>query len=198
MAHARDISIVKSVGGKPDLAIISPNDPGAMAQYVEECKAEKIPYAYDPSQQIVRIEGEQLRAGVEGAMALFVNEYEFELLQKRTGMKAGEIMDQVAMTVITCGECGSQIHQAGKTCQIPIVKPKEIADPTGVGDAYRGGFFTGFDHGFPIELCGKMGALAATYCLEQRGTQNHHFTKSEFIQRFREHFDDQGALYKLL
>jgi adenosine kinase len=198
MAHARDISIVKSVGGKPDLAIISPNDPGAMAQYVEECKVEKIPYAYDPSQQIVRIEGEQLRAGVEGAMALFVNEYEFELLQKRTGMKAGEIMNQVAMTVITCGECGSQIHQAGKTCQIPIVKPKEIADPTGVGDAYRGGFFTGFDHGFPIELCGKMGALAATYCLEQRGTQNHHFTKSDFIQRFREHFDDQGALDKLL
>jgi adenosine kinase len=197
MAHAREISIVKAIGQKPDLVIISPNDPGAMAQYVEECKTEKIPYAYDPSQQIVRIEGEQLKAGVEGARALFVNEYEFELLQKRTGMSAGEILGKVDFTVVTCGEHGSQIHQHGKTIQIPIVLPKMIADPTGVGDAYRGGFFTGYDHGFTIELCGKMGALAATYCLEQRGTQNHHFTKSEFIQRFREHFDDQGELDKL-
>jgi adenosine kinase len=197
MAHAREISIMKAVGQKPDLVIISPNDPGAMAQYVEECKTENIPYAYDPSQQIVRIDGESLKTGVEGAMALLVNEYEFELLQKRTGMSADEIMDKVDFTVITCGKNGSQIHERGKFTTIPIVPPRVIADPTGVGDAYRGGFFTGYAHSFSFELCGKMGALAATYCLEQPGTQNHHFTKSEFIQRFREHFDDQGTLDKL-
>ncbi len=197
MAHAREISIMKAVGKKPELVIISPNDPGAMAQYAAECKQHGIPYVYDPSQQIVRIESDELKAGVDGALALFVNEYEFELLQKRTGMTAGEILGKVDFTVITCGECGSQIYQAGKMVKIPVVPPKQIADPTGVGDAYRGGFFTGYDHGFPLELCGKMGALAATYCLEQRGTQNHHFTKTEFIQRFREHFNDQGALDKL-
>jgi adenosine kinase len=197
MAHAREISIVKAAGEKPDLVIISPNDPGAMAQYVEECKRENIPYAYDPSQQIVRIDGGQLKAGVEGALALFVNEYEFELLQKATGLSADEIFGKVDVTVITCGEHGSQIHQHGKMIEIPVVPPKQIADPTGVGDAYRGGFLTGYNRGLSIELCGKMGALAATYCLEQRGTQNHHFTKLEFIQRFRENNDDQGELDKL-
>jgi adenosine kinase len=198
MAHAGEISIMTATRNRPDLVIISPNDPGAMAQYVEECKANSIPYAYDPSQQVVRIDGDQLSAGVDGALALFVNEYEFELLQKRTGLTADQIIDKVGFTVITCGECGSQIYKEGLIVKIPVVPPMQIADPTGVGDAYRGGFFTGYDHNLSIELCGKMGALAATYCLEQRGTQNHRFTVSEFIQRFREHFDDQGELDKLL
>lgn len=198
MAHAGEISIVSAARGKPDLVIISPNDPGAMAKYVEECKVNGIPYVYDPSQQIVRIDGDQLATGVKSALALFVNEYEFELLQKRTGLTGGEIINTVGFTVITCGENGSQIFKDGKKYLIPIVPPKQIADPTGVGDAYRGGFFTGFEHNLPIELCGKMGALAASYCLEQRGTQNHRFTISEFIQRFRENFDDQGKLDILL
>ncbi len=198
MAHAGEISIMKATRNRPDLVIISPNDPGAMAQYVEECKTNDIPYVYDPSQQIVRIESDQLAAGVDGALALFVNEYEFELLQKRTGLTEEQINSKVGFTVITCGECGSQIYKDGIKYVIPIIPPRQIADPTGVGDAYRGGFFTGYDHNLPLELCGKMGALAATYCLEQRGTQNHHFTVSEFIQRFREHFDDQGELDKLL
>jgi adenosine kinase len=198
MAHANEISLVSMGIKAPDLVIISPNDPAAMAQYVDECKSCHIPYAYDPSQQIVRIDSEQLIAGIEGALALFVNEYEFELLQKRTGMSADQILSQVDFTIVTCGECGSQIYRGGEKIMIPIVPTKQIADPTGVGDAYRGGFFTGYDHGFPLELCGKMGALSATYCLEQRGTQNHHFSRSEFIQRFRENFDDQGVLDKLL
>ncbi|MGA9397619.1 MAG: carbohydrate kinase family protein [Anaerolineaceae bacterium] len=198
MAHASEISVMTATRNKPDLVIISPNDPGAMAQYVAECKKHAIPYVYDPSQQVVRIESDQLATGVDGALALFVNEYEFELLQKRTGLTADQIIGEVGFTVITCGERGSLIYEDGYKYVIPIVSANQIADPTGVGDAYRGGFFTGYDHKLPIELCGKMGALAATYCLEQRGTQNHRFTISEFIQRFREHFDDQGELDKLL
>jgi adenosine kinase len=198
MAHAGEISVMNASGKRPDLVIISPNDPDAMAKYVEECKQNKVAYVYDPSQQIVRIEGDRLTTGIDGALALFINEYEFELLQKRTGMSGDQIIDKVGFTVITCGECGSQIYKDGIKHVIPIVPPRQIADPTGVGDAYRGGFFTGYDRELPLEICGKMGALAATYCLEQRGTQNHHFTISEFIQRFREQFDDQGELDKLL
>lgn len=198
MAHAREISILNDSRGKPDLVIVSPNDPGAMAQYVDECKRNGFPYAYDPSQQIVRVDDKELAAGVKGAMALFVNEYEFGLLQKRLGQSAEQIITQVGYAVVTCGEDGSQIFQGDQRYDIPAIPPMRIADPTGVGDAYRGGFLTGIEHGLPIELCGKIGALAAAYCLEQRGTQNHTYTIPEFIQRFREHFDDHGMLDKLL
>lgn len=198
MSHAREISIMKESQGKPDLVVISPNDPAAMAQYVEECQQNQVRYVYDPSQQIVRIDDQELARGVKGAMALFVNDYEFGLLQKRLALTADEIIKQVDFAVVTRGEDGSQIFQGSNRFNIPAIPPTQIADPTGVGDAYRGGFLTGMENHLSIELCGKIGALAAAYCLEQRGTQNHHYTIEEFIQRFREHFDDQGELDTLL
>ena len=81
---------------------------------------------------------------------------------------------------------------------VPVVPPKKVADPTGVGDAYRAGFLRGYSKGWDWKLCGEMGALAATYCLEQNGTQNHCFTIDEFIKRFRQNFDDHGALNAIL
>ena len=100
--------------------------------------------------------------------------------------------------VITCGETGSLIYTSGRCYSLPVVPPEKIADPTGVGDAFRGGFLTGYRLGLDWDTCGKMGALAATYCLEQVGTQSHHFTPAEFVNRFRRHFDDQGKLDVLL
>ena len=96
--------------------------------------------------------------------------------------------------VITCGECGSDIWVKDQHYKIPAIAPKNVADPTGVGDAFRGGFLRGLRLGLDWQTCGQMGALAATYCLENRGTQNHTYTHLEFVQRYRENFDDQGAL----
>ena len=140
MAAAADLSLNDLEGKKPELVLISPNDPRAMVRYVDECKALGIPYIYDPSQQIPRLSGDELQDGLDGALALFVNKYEFGMVQKKTGLSGEEIRERTQFTVVTLGEEGSLIYQGDKQMQIPVVKPDKIADPTGVGDAFRGGF----------------------------------------------------------
>lgn len=194
MSHAAKVKLKDWEGDPLDLVVISPNDPAAMINYVQECQDLGIPYVYDPSQQIVRLEGEDLRRGVEGAFALFVNEYEFCLIQKHTGLSEQEIEERLALMVITHGDRGAGIYAAGEEYQIPVVPPRKVHDPTGVGDAFRGGFLTGYSYGLNWQLCGQMGALAATCCLETDGPQGHYFTPHSFIERFRTHFDDQGKL----
>jgi adenosine kinase len=183
---------------KPDWVVISPNSPDSMVKYPQECQELGIPYLYDPSQQIPRMSGEDLRLGVQGASALMVNEYEFELIKKQTGLSEAEILAGLRFMVVTRGSEGASIYVDGAEIQTPVVPPKEIVDPTGVGDAFRGGFLTGFSHGLDWDLCGKMGALAATYCLEAMGTQEHSYIPKEFVSRFREHFEDGGVLDKLI
>ena len=194
MANAGEISISELQAEHPELVLISPNDPGAMDLYVGECIELNIPYLYDPSQQVARVSGSQLRRGVENACSLFCNEYEFELLQKHTGLSRQEILDRVYLVVITLGKNGADIYADGGCTHTPIVPPEQIADPTGVGDAFRGGFIRGWRLGLDWTTCGQMGALAATYCLEQRGTQNHVYSPAEFVARYRYFFDDEGKL----
>ncbi len=197
MAHAAELSF-RELQTPPDLAVISPNDPAAMKSYAAECRDLGIPYLYDPSQQVLRLEGEEIRRDMAGARFLFVNDYEYGLIEKKTGLGLDGILSLVEVLVVTRGEHGTLIYQNGSRTSIPAYPPERILDPTGVGDAFRGGFLAGWVRGFPLELCGKMGALAATYCLEQTGTQNHTYTRREFVRRFRQHFDDEGALDALL
>jgi adenosine kinase len=194
MAFASQLSLREMGNLHPDLVVISPNDPEAMKQYVTECRDLGIPYLYDPSQQIVRLTGADLAYGIEGALALFVNDYEFALVQKMTGMSPDEILSCTKFLVVTRGDQGATVYSPDGAVTIPVVPPRQIADPTGVGDAFRGGFLTAYGYGLDLETCGQVGALAATYCLEQRGPQGHHYTAQEFVDRFREHFNDNGKL----
>jgi len=198
MAHAGELSLHDLKGDMPDLLVISPNDPGAMHKYAQECQELNVPYLFDPGQQVVRNDPNELKLGVLGAAYLFVNEYEFELLQKHMEMTADEIKDCVKTCVVTCGEKGAFIYTTEKTYNIPVVPVEKIADPTGVGDAFRGGFLRGLSLGLDMQTCGQMGALAAAYCLEQTGPQSHAYTKAEFVTRYRKNFDDQGKLNALL
>jgi adenosine kinase len=182
----------------PDLVVVSPNDPVAMKDFAAEARVLKIPYLYDPSQQVLRLSGPELARDMEGAHLLFVNDYEYELITKKTGLDLDHLLKHVDVLVITRGADGSSVYTGGREYNIPVVKPDAILDPTGVGDAFRGGFLTGYARNWDWELCGQMGALAATYCLEKKGTQNHSYTRKEFIARFREHFDDRTKLDELL
>jgi adenosine kinase len=194
MAHAAKQSILDLACKKIDLVVISPNEPKAMERFVSECRVAGIPYLYDPSQQIVRLDHDKLRYGVEGAHSLFLNEYESQLLMKHTGLTHKKILEHVQCYVITKGEEGAVIYADGNEYLVKSIKPDLIADPTGVGDAFRGGFLRGYMKDLDWVTCGQMGALAATYCLEQRGTQNHNYTIDTFISRYRQHFDDQGKM----
>ncbi len=198
MGCSTELSFKEWKGKLPDLVVISPSDPEAMKQHVVECSELGIPYLYDPSQQIVRLTSDELRSGIEGALALFVNDYEFGLAQKMTCMSAHDMLKYLQFMVVTRGRYGSTVYSRETEYTIPIIPPQATADPTGVGDAYRGGFLTGYSHALDLEICGQMGTLAATYCLEHEGTQGHSYTPPEFITRFRQHFDDHGQLERLL
>ncbi len=198
MAYASELSFHTLRAPKPDLVLISPNDPGAMERYVAECPELGIPYFYDPSQQIVRMDAETLRTGILGAQAMFLNDYEYGLAQKMTGMGQQEFLQTVKFLVVTCGKDGSDVYTSQGITHVPVVPPDQIADPTGVGDAFRGGFLVGYAHGWPLELCAQMGALSATYCLERLGPQGQEYTPAEFVRRFRRHFDDHGKLDEII
>jgi adenosine kinase len=198
MARARNLSFHDLDAKQVDLVVISPNDPQAMVKYADECQELGIPYLYDPSQQIIRLSGEDLRAGLEGCDLLVVNRYEFEMLREKTGMSVEAMRSAPARAcVITLGAEGVHVWEGGELRAIPPVPPERIDDPTGVGDAFRAGLMRGLALGLSWDLAGRMGALAATYVLEQPGPQGHHYTLAEFVARFRQHFDDAGALDQL-
>ncbi|HEC36138.1 MAG TPA: carbohydrate kinase family protein [Anaerolineae bacterium] len=199
MACARDLSFHNLEAGQVDLVTISPNDPEAMVKYAAECRELGIPYLYDPSQQIVRLSGDALQAGLQECDILIVNEYEFEMLREKTSLTPEEIRSAPARAcVVTRGAEGTRIWAEGSVYDIPIVPPERVLDPTGVGDGFRAGFIKGLSASLPWEITGRMGALAATYVIEQPGAQSHHYTLAEFVARYREYFEDEGALDVLL
>ena len=197
MAHSASQSL-KDLDDKPDLVIVSPSAPDAMMKFPAECRELDIRYLYDPSQQVLRLEGSELARDMEGAYFLFCNDYEYGLISKKTGWDLEQILKHVKVVVITRGKNGAHLYTDNSEVHIPTVPEEEIVDPTGVGDAFRGGFLAGYARGLDWKLCGEIGSLSAVYCLEQRGTQNHSYTREEFIKRFRRHFDDGGKLDVLL
>lgn len=176
---------------KPDLVIISPNDPEAMVRHAKECRELGIRYIFDPGQQCARSTGEELAAGIEGAAVLISNDYEFELIRNKTGLGETDILRQCGAVFITRGAEGSSIYWGGEQVNVPAVPEQRIIDPTGVGDAYRGGLIKGMAMGASWEICGRLGSVAATYVLEHVGGQSHHYTWDEFLSRYQNHF---GAL----
>ena len=195
MARARELSLRDLPDGRVDLVIISPNDPEAMVKYVAECQELGLPYLYDPSQQIVRLSGEDLTAGLNGATMLVVNEYEFEMLREKTGLSTSDIRAAPSSAcVVTRGAEGSQIWSHDRTYQIPVATPGCAGDPTGVGDAYRAGLVKGLALDLPWDLAGRIGSVAASYALEQPGPQGHRYSLTGFLTRYQAQFGENPEL----
>lgn len=191
MGRAGELSF-KQLAVRPDIVIISPNDPAAMTQYVRECKALGLRYIYDPSQQIVRLSDDDLREGIDGSAITITNDYEFEMLRNRLHLDEAGFLDCAQALIITRGADGSTILTREQRFEVPAVVTPRPIDPTGVGDAYRAGLIRGLALDLPWDTIGRVAALAATYVLENHGPQNHQYTREEFRQRYRTQFGNGG------
>jgi adenosine kinase len=196
MSEARNIELAPIIDktGPLDLIVISPDDPEAMLRHSEVARQRGVAFAADPSQQMARLDGEEIRTLIDGATYLFMNEYELALAIQKTGWSDAEILSRVKHRVVTQGSKGARIETAGGKL-LKITCPKELAkvDPTGVGDSFRSGFIAGLAWGLSHERCLQLGAMVATYVIETKGTQEYRFTSEEFVTRFKEAYGDLAA-----
>ena len=196
MSEAREIELSPIIAktGKFDLIIISPDDPEAMLRHSETARQLSIPFAADPSQQMARMNGDEIKLLIQKADYLFLNEYELSLAIQKTGWSDQEIFDQVRVRVITLGSQGAKIEEHGKeTIVVGVPQEKAKIDPTGVGDAFRSGFLAGLSWGFGHERCAQIGSMLATFCIETKGTQEYRFTKEDFLSRFSLAYGDAAT-----
>jgi adenosine kinase len=171
------------------LGIISPDGRDGMLQHAEQFADAGIPFIFDPGQGMPMFDGDDLKKFIEQATWVTVNDYEWEMMQERTGLSADEITEQVEALIITRGGEGSHIYTKDKRHEIPSVKPEEINDPTGCGDAYRAGLLYGLINEFDWATIGRIASLMGSIKIAQHGTQNHYFTLDEFKELFKENFE---------
>ncbi|MBB2911903.1 adenosine kinase [Streptosporangium becharense] len=177
-----------------DLVLVSPNDPEAMLRHTDEARRRGIPFAADPSQQLARMPGEQIRQLIDGAAYLFSNDYEKGLIEQKTGWSDEEILDRVGVRVTTLGPKGAVIDRKGEP-SVHVAPAPELgkADPTGVGDAFRAGFLAGVAWGLSPERCAQVGNLTATHVLEQVGCQEYELGQKVFLERFADAYGAEAA-----
>ncbi len=191
MSEARNIELqpIMDKVGKLDLLVISPDDPEAMLRHMEVAKSAGVPVAADPSQQMARLDGEQIRQLIDGATYLFLNEYELALAIQKTGWSDHEILQKVKYRVVTLGSQGARVESlSGEFIKVGCAQEKAKVDPTGVGDSFRSGFVAGLAWGLSHERCAQLGSMIATYVIETMGTQEYRYERSEFLQRFTDAF----------
>jgi len=189
MSEARNIKLADIVTrtGTPDLVIIGANDPEAMFLHTEECRALGLPFAADPSQQLARLSGDEIRKLIDGATYLFTNDYEWDLLLQKSGWSEAEVMNQIQLRVTTLGEKGVDlVGRDGTFVHVDVVPEIHKEDPTGIGDAFRAGFLTGRDAGLSLERSAQLASLVATLVLEAPGPQEWHWDKDAAVRRLSE------------
>jgi len=196
MSEARNIELgpIMEKTGRFDMVVISPDDPQAMLHHSDVCRKEGIPFAADPSQQMARMSGEEIKLLIDGASYLFLNEYELALAMQKTGWSDREILEHVKVRVVTLGSKGAKVESAaGEFVQVGVPQEKSKTDPTGVGDSFRSGFIAGLAWGLSHERCAQLGSLIATYVIETMGTQEYRFSSAEFLARFEAAYGAEAA-----
>ncbi len=174
-----------------DLAIVSPQHPLDMVNFPKIFKKKKIPYIFDPGQQMTSLSPSQLKQAIAGSEVVIGNDYEISVIAKRTGMSLEKMLKQTKLLVITKGEKGSEMRTGNKILKIPPAKPKNTSDPTGAGDAYRAGLIYGLLNNWPLEKTGRLAGLISIYTVELYGTQTHKFSLKELSKRYRQNFREK-------
>jgi adenosine kinase len=196
MSQARDISLANIVSsiGTPELVIIGANDPDTMFLHTDECRKLGLAFAADPSQQLARLAGEEIRRLIDGATYLFTNDYEWDLLLQKTGWTDADVLAQVGLRVTTLGPDGVDMVAAdGTSIHVGVVPETSKVDPTGVGDAFRAGFLTGRSAGLGLARSGQLGSLVAVLVLETNGTQEWLWDRDVAIKRLADAYGKDAA-----
>lgn len=189
MVKARLLRL-KPVVNKNDLVMIVPNDFKAMELYVAEVNRLKLRLIFDPSYQLTPMSGTKLSLGARIAEVIVGNDYENELLFRKTGLKKSQLLKMNKIVITTFGAKGSIIETGTDKWMIPPLRAKKVVDPVGAGDAYRAGFMAAYVKNLPLPVCGRLGSLVAVYAVETAGTQEYKFSLLELRQRFRQNFGE--------
>ena len=185
-AHANNISEAADAGIA--LGIVAPDGRQGMIDHAAQFAAAGIPFIFDPGQGLPMFGAAEINQFIDQATWVTVNDYEWQLMQQKTGMRAVDVLAKVQALIVTRGAEGSTIHTKERTYTIPAAKPKAVVDPTGCGDAYRAGLIHGLLLGLDWETTGRVASLMGAMKIESRGPQNHEFTKSDFDTRYQDNF----------
>jgi adenosine kinase len=183
-AHLNEVPASAGIG----LGVLAPDGRQAMIEHAAQFAAAGIPFIFDPGQGMPMFSGDELKRFVDQATWVAVNDYEWQVLQEKTGWTAADIVSRVDALIVTRGADGSSIYTSGETIQIPCAKPRSVVDPTGCGDAYRAGLIHGLVQGLDWTSIGRLGSMMGAIKIESRGPQNHNFTPAQFEQRLKENF----------
>ncbi len=183
---------LKKVAKKSDIILVGSCGIKGTISFVKQCIDLSFPYIFDLGFVVNQLRGEDLELATKHASSIIGNDYEITFVKRKIKNWEKIVKDKTVIT--TLGEKGAFIKSPTKTYKIGIAKPKKIVDPTGAGDAWRGGFLAGLERKFNLQTCGQMGAVASSFALECYGSQEHTFTKKEFVQRYRQSF---GSLIEL-
>src|SRR4051812_14583403 len=196
MSEARNIELapVDERAGGVDLVLISANDPAAMIRHSQECRSRGFRFAADPSQQLARMDGSDVLTLISGAEYLLTNDYERSLLENKAGLTSDQVLEQVKIRVTTLGKDGVEITGRDiERIHVPVVANVMPADPTGVGDGFRAGFFTAVSWGLGLERAAQVGSLVAALVLETVGPQEYDVRPDDFVKRFADSYGDEAA-----
>lgn len=183
---------LKTVTKKDDLVLIGPQGAKGSLSFVKQCIYLKLNYMFDPGFILTQVNNSDLKAGIANAAYIIGNEYEISLMKNR--ITDFDSLTKTKITITTLGAQGAVINANGNKFLIKPVHPNSIIDPTGAGDAWRSGFLSGIERGFDLQTSGQMGAVAASYVLENIGTQEHTFTKKQFAKRYKDTYNESLQL----
>jgi adenosine kinase len=189
--------LLGEVDGEPALVLIAPDAPAAMQRHAQACRATGSRFAADPSQQLAHLSAEQALAFITGAELLLTNEYEHDLLLRKTGRSSASLLELVGAVVTTRGARGVRIRTRAGVSDVPAVPIGQVADPTGGGDAFRAGLLAAYAAGLDLLDAAAIGCHCAWYALRSSGGQGYRIDPASFDRRLaRTHGEDLAARFR--